>query len=665
MDHVNQPLTGLRWERVSGEPETVGISLSGGGIRSAMFSLGVIQVLQERQGLLFGPKSAALFSAVSGGSYIASAYVDNAVRLAQADAEAALPPFAPGSPEERHVLGNGRYLITPWSRIPKMLLGVAAGPVALVLLLVWSGFILADISLVVIWVSDGLGLPPWYAAWPPWAAIPLATLALLLVANGLFRSRNWRNSLRATASLVLLVVTLPPTVVALASLEWPLEPSAWVWPALAAFLFLVAAIGVSFIAGALHAPPRPFEMIERAGVALVMLVVIGGAAMAMVPLIASVLAAPDSAAFDPVAFVWIGGSLLAPFAGAMLLRRTSVHQFYREALRSSFGVVRVGSEASVPARPTSLSSLTTANGQVPRLLISATANVQQPSTRRRDTSAFNSFVFSHDQCGIPGTEMYFETTKLELALSDAYLKPGTESLVSLPTAVAATGAAISASMGRYSRPSFRLVLALFNIRLGRTTPNAARTDRRTQVAELHRPARIKTRNALLPGIDDLVAEMVGANGPNMYISDGGHYDNLGLITLLRARCSTIWCVDASPSKWGQVKDLQRARELAQSLGITLTFNDRAFQTTEKGVYPQTHLTAEIEYPGGGHGTIYVIKLGIHADDKDMFQAFRKRDKSFPHHSTLCQLYPQERLAQYRDLGRINAERCLKGTAQRP
>ncbi len=104
-----------------------------------------------------------------------------------------------------------------------------------------------------------------------------------------------------------------------------------------------------------------------------------------------------------------------------------------------------------------------------------------------------------------------------------------------------------------------------NIRLGRTPPNAARAGRREQVDHLTSPARLRTRTGFLPGIDDLsLPSLLGVTGPNMYVSDGaGHYDNLGLMTLLRARCETIWCVDSSPDKFGASKELRRVINLAE------------------------------------------------------------------------------------------------------
>src|SRR5690606_21833628 len=83
----------------------LGICCSGGGIRSAAFNLGALQSLDEA-GLL---RRADPLSAVSGGSYIASAYAV-ASRHSDPALLAERRAFAPGTPEERWVRNHCSYL---------------------------------------------------------------------------------------------------------------------------------------------------------------------------------------------------------------------------------------------------------------------------------------------------------------------------------------------------------------------------------------------------------------------------------------------------------------------------------------------------------------------------------------------------------------------------
>jgi len=108
----------------------VGICLSGGGIRSAAFSLGAIQALQLRLSLLKGDRPATYLSAVSGGSYTAAAFclaaggvLDTPTLRLTSDQESTLnsvlggdgtadghPPRSSGDPENPVDLGAAFFM---------------------------------------------------------------------------------------------------------------------------------------------------------------------------------------------------------------------------------------------------------------------------------------------------------------------------------------------------------------------------------------------------------------------------------------------------------------------------------------------------------------------------------------------------------------------------
>ena len=51
-----------------------------------------------------------------------------------------------------------------------------------------------------------------------------------------------------------------------------------------------------------------------------------------------------------------------------------------------------------------------------------------------------------------------------------------------------------------------------------------------------------------PRPSHLIAEVFGRNSVNhkfLYVTDGGRYENLGLVELLRRGCTRIFCLDAS------------------------------------------------------------------------------------------------------------------------
>ena len=87
------------------DPRRRGVCCSGGGVRSAAFNLGALQALQDKDEL----QKTEYLSAVSGGSYIASAFCMVAKTREQAGLDPALfsrqkgLPFAPGTPEEQYL----------------------------------------------------------------------------------------------------------------------------------------------------------------------------------------------------------------------------------------------------------------------------------------------------------------------------------------------------------------------------------------------------------------------------------------------------------------------------------------------------------------------------------------------------------------------------------
>jgi hypothetical protein len=102
------------------EPGKSGIACSGGGIRSAAFSLGAMQELQGARRF----EKASYLAGVSGGSYIASAFcmVRRTWRSGERErppgsddsdpsmVTAEHPPFFPGSPEEQYLRNRSSYM---------------------------------------------------------------------------------------------------------------------------------------------------------------------------------------------------------------------------------------------------------------------------------------------------------------------------------------------------------------------------------------------------------------------------------------------------------------------------------------------------------------------------------------------------------------------------
>src|SRR5262249_11167637 len=138
--------------------------------------------------------------------------------------------------------------------------------------------------------------------------------------------------------------------------------------------------------------------------------------------------------------------------------------------------------------------------------------------------------------------------------------------ISLGTAMAISGAAASPNMGYHSSPSVTLLLALFNARLGWWLGNPGPEGETTYKDD--GPA-----TAIIP----LAEETFGLSTddrPYVYLSDGGHFENLGLYEMVRRRCRFIVAVDAGCDPAFAFEDLGNAvRKIFIDLGIRITFKD--------------------------------------------------------------------------------------------
>jgi hypothetical protein len=236
--------------------------------------------------------------------------------------------------------------------------------------------------------------------------------------------------------------------------------------------------------------------------------------------------------------------------------------------------------------------------------------------------------------------------------SDEY---GGKTGISLGTAMAISGAAASPNMGYHSSPGITFLLALFNVRLGWWLGNPGPEGQATY---------------RLPGPDfalkPLVEETFGLTTderPYIYLSDGGHFENLGLYEMVRRRCRYIVAVDAGCDPDYTFEDLGNAvRKIAIDLGVKIRFHglDKLKKRDPKdpilGAGLPYHAIGEIDYPaadGGGKddfGVILYIKPGYHGVENADVCAYAIGNPTFPHQSTGDQFFDESQFESYRALG---------------
>ncbi|HYR29163.1 MAG TPA: patatin-like phospholipase family protein, partial [Thermoanaerobaculia bacterium] len=189
---------------------------------------------------------------------------------------------------------------------------------------------------------------------------------------------------------------------------------------------------------------------------------------------------------------------------------------------------------------------------------------------------------------------------------------GGEEGMSLGTAVTISGAAASPNMGYHSSPTMAFLLTFFNIRLGSWLGNPGpRGDR--SYKEKH------PRTSLVP----LFAELTGssnAKSPWVYLSDGGHFENLGLYEMVVRRCHDIVLSDGGADPECTFEDLGAAiRKIRIDFGIPIEIesisNMHPRSSNGQPVEGSYVLTASIRYDAvdvnAKPGHLTYIKPGLY------------------------------------------------------
>jgi hypothetical protein len=219
--------------------------------------------------------------------------------------------------------------------------------------------------------------------------------------------------------------------------------------------------------------------------------------------------------------------------------------------------------------------------------------------------------------------------------------------ISLGTAMTISGAAASPSMGYNSSPLLTIVMALFNARLGWWLGNPSRDGTAWR----------------LPGprfgIRTFVDEMLGqTNDRNtwIYLSDGGHFENLGVYEMVLRRCAIVILSDAGADPAFRYEDLGNAvRKIRIDLGIPIDFDMPMPAAWTSTATPGRHCAiGRIRYSavdeGAEDGVLIYLKPSITGDEPADVRHYASQRPTFPHETTTDQFFSEAQFESYRRLG---------------
>jgi hypothetical protein len=350
---------------------------------------------------------------------------------------------------------------------------------------------------------------------------------------------------------------------------------------------------------------------------------------------------------------------------------------YRDKLSRCFDVIRQskddGTVLRARQRAVTPALASMRDIDAPELLICASANLSETGAAPAGALA-QPIIFSPKTITMPTIDgAVFDTAALDRSVHRTLPVPRPAIATydgTVMTCVAVTGAAVSPSMGRFTKSWLRALMGFLNLRLGIWMPNPASPAVRKRVDDDEGVPRV------IPTLKYFIRELRGRHYLNsnlIYVSDGGHYENLGLVELVRRRCTEIWCIDGSGDPPGMAFALAESLTLITSeLGLAADFDLSVFaisdeEPTEKD-HPQirsVHSTgiirslapADEERPY--ECVVRVVKIGIDSTTSTRIDELRRKYRRFPYDSTFNQLYNAERFDMYRDLGFDSTSRAIR------
>lgn len=388
------------------------------------------------------------------------------------------------------------------------------------------------------------------------------------------------------------------------------------------------------------------------------------------------------------------------FVGRLIdVNRFSLHSLYRDGLvRTFLGASRRGPRNKTVGHPASFDSeenvlearqfqarradaivnldeddnpslywlRTHPDRKLPLLLLNAAVNGRSPGDFDGRVPRQWPYTFSSYFCGSPASGIGYSPSE------DVFSR--SERRITLGTAMAVSGAAVSPTAGRVTHPVKAMLLGLLNARLGLWIGNPSK------------PATVSHESPALTGWA-VLTEVLGIRsrfGDWIHLSDGGHFENLGVYELLRRGCSRIVVIDGSCDPEYHMSDLANAIRRARiDLGIVVRHgvesDFRQAVTDGAENLPQqptpevfTAVDGEeqrwrwftIEYGKGlPLGRLLYIKPTLAEASKLPVEVsqYSKSSDSFPHETTADQFFSEAQMEAYRSLGQACGTDAMNAT----
>jgi len=236
--------------------------------------------------------------------------------------------------------------------------------------------------------------------------------------------------------------------------------------------------------------------------------------------------------------------------------------------------------------------------------------------------------------------------------------------IHISTVAAISGAAVSPNAGYHTSKPMAFLLTMFNVRLGWWLPNPRRSflafDPKGQPAT---GTKAYPHPVFAP--NQLLSELLGQIGDDrkfVYLTDGGHFDNMGLYEMVRRRCYEIVICDAEQDAGPVFEGIGMAiRKCRIDFGVEIELDLNKLATDAATKVSKVHwILGSIKYPETGDakaGTILYIKSSITGNEAADVYNYRLQHAPFPQDSTLDQWFSESQFESYRRLGQQVVDVC--------
>jgi hypothetical protein len=609
-----------------------GIALSGGGIRSATFALGLLAAVARRNLL----PQFDYISSVSGGGF-AAGFLTQLLGRADSDSrfglEAGKQPFAKDEGESlilRNVRHRASYLTG--SFIERLALGTIQAHGIFINLLVVT-LLIAIFAYVEFLLSIFIprGKIAVFSIFLPIAAF-IGILIIPLARKTFYRE----NKPSILMSLFGLLFLLLPAVSVLQLFH-------------AGMRYLISLFAVGTNTSVIYTPVTLSTILTWLALTISSFVVAGALVSRVNRLRPTVLTVflilfllmaeslfyaffVDSGPMTGSIFVVMAVVTLIFLWRFLDINVASLHHFYRAKLSDAF-LLRPSGE---PADPMNLSDFDGRRALFP--IFNCALNV--PNSKDPVMRGRLSDVFAITPVAAGAAVLgYVETSKWEEYNTN----------LDLGSTIAMSGAAVSPQMGLRTKRYASFWLTALNLRMG---------------IWLRRPG--KTSRG--PGVCELMKEMTATadeHGAFINISDGGHIENLGVYELLKRRCRFIVAVDGENDPtmtFHALTNLQRLAYIDFGIVLDLSLDDLRLGEAD---YSRSHFhLCRIFYPQGPDqasqqiGFLFYTKLSLTGNEGEYLKRFKLDEPTFPHHSTANQFFSETQFEAYRSLGEHIGEKMF-------